>query len=227
MKYSALVTTVLICTSHVNAQSVLQPQKLRFGAKIGAQLTESFNTVPGFNSEDISRFKIGGMMDADFNNYFGGEVDVLYKQLRFDALIPPSAAGSTAFALSTSSGNVFDFPVLFKWHPFGNQRAVAPYIDAGVTFRYVNTSETRRFFAGQDQTTESDRSFAQISSFNAGYTMSAGIDIPVRGNIRLSPELRWTAWARENFRASPTIGTTTDTFDYQNNQLELLFGITF
>jgi outer membrane protein W len=216
-----------VCLPAVNAQTSLQPQRVRFGAKIGAQLTESFNTVPGFNSEDVSRVKFGVMMDADFSNHFGAEVDALYKQIHFNALIPPTIPGGTDYALSTSTGHVFDFPVLVKWHPFGRQHSISPYVDAGATFRYLNTAEERRFFAGEDRTTDSDRSFAQASSFNIGYTMSAGFDILVHQNVRVSPELRWTAWARDNFSAPATVGTGGPTFDHQNNQLELLFGITF
>jgi hypothetical protein len=161
----------------------------------------------------------------DYGSHFGLEIDALYKSLRFDALLPATPA--IPVSLSTSSGHVFDFPVLLKYRPWGRRWRFMPYVDAGPSFRYVNTSEQRRFFAGQDQTIDFDRSFAQISSFNVGITFSTGVDIPVRESIRLAPEIRWTTWTRENFRSAPTLGTITDTFDYQNSQVELLLGVTF
>jgi hypothetical protein len=223
MNISRWITLTFIGSS-VGFAQIAEEGPLRVGIKFGAQLTESFNSVPGFNAGDVSRLKIGPTVEMTFNEFFGAEANALYKQLRFDALLPASA--TQPLSVSTTNGHVLDFPLLMKWRPVG-RRYFSPYASGGVTLRYLNTNEEIRSFAGEDRTASFDRSFAQDSSFNAGFTLSGGIEFDPGERVRLAPELRWTVWGRDNFSSGPTIGTSNESFDYQNNQIELLLGVTF
>ena len=207
------------------AQTNLSPDdvRLRYGVKLGVQALDSFRTVPGFNAEE-SRFVIGGLADLRINDYFGGEFNVLYRRFRFDALIP-----STPFeqsVLSTNRATALDFPLLLKWRPLG-YRDVAPFVDSGVAFRYINGKETQRFFTGEDRQQEFSDSFAQDSSFNVGWVVGAGVDFNRSGGVRITPEIRYTLWGRENFRAASTVSGSAGIFRSQKDQLEFLLGITF
>jgi opacity protein-like surface antigen len=173
----------------------------------------------------VSRFQIGPVVEYDFNEFFGGEANLLYNRMSFDALVPPTAAD--AVAVSNTRAHALDIPLLIKWKPWGDTRDFSPYVDAGVSLRYVNSNETRRFFGGDDEDAEFDRSFAQVNSFNAGFTLSGGVAFNAGERVRLSPELRWTAWGRDNFKAPSLTNPAGEQLDDQNNQLELLLGITF
>jgi hypothetical protein len=207
------------------AQTTLEPDDLRFryGIKIGVQVLDSFNVAPGFNAED-SRGVFGGVLDMRINDYFGGEVDVLYRHFRFDALLPGTLPVNAS--ISTNRAHAFDFPFLFKWNPLG-RRTVTPYVDSGVAFRYINGNELRRFFGGNDLQTESTTALAQVSSFNVGWVIGGGLVFDHSESVRLTPEVRYTVWGRDNFNAPSTLPGFGGTFSSNNNQLEVLLSITF
>src|SRR5690606_1588992 len=116
-----------------------------------------------------------------------------------------------------------DFPILFKWKPLG-RRDMAPFLSSGIALRYINGRETRTYFAGENAEEEFNTSFAQVSSFNVGWALAGGL-IFERG-VRISPELRYTVWGRDNFSATP-IAPGAGTFANTHNQLEVLVGVTF
>ncbi len=179
--------------------------------------------MPGFNAEE-SRFVIGGLADLRINDYFGGEFNLLYRRFRFDALIPATPVVQSV--LSTNRAHALDLPLLFKWRPLG-YRDLAPFVASGVAFRYINGNETQRFFTGEDRQQEYSDSFAQVSSFNAGWVLAGGVDFNRGGGVRITPEVRYTLWGRENFRALSTVPGSPGVFRSQKDQFEFLIGVTF
>jgi opacity protein-like surface antigen len=194
----------------------------RFGVKLGVQTLDSFHTVPGFNADD-SRLVAGGLADVRINDYFGAEFNILYRRFRFDALVPAASVADTV--LSTTRAHALDFPLLFKWRPLGHPD-VAPFVSSGLALRYINGNEKLTYFTGRDREQDFSDSLAQESSFNAGWVLAGGADFNRSGGVRITPELRYTRWGRENFRAlSATVPA--EVFRSRKNQFEVLIGITF
>lgn len=217
---SCLLSTVLSAQTSLD----LDDPVVHWGVKGGVQALDSFDSAPGYNAED-SRFVIGGMADVRLNDYFGAEFDVLYRRYRFDALLP--AAVPSQYAVSSSYGHAWDFPMLAKWKPWGESDRI-PYISGGIALRYMNSSETRHFFAGDQREIELGDSFAQDSSFNIGWVVAAGMVFnDISDSIRVAPEIRYTVWSRDNFRAPATLPGSPEFFSSKNDQLDILVGITF
>ncbi len=221
--YFMLVLSAFPMTAWAQASLQLNQLGFRYGVKLGVQSLDSFYPTPGF-SPDNSRLVVGGLADLRINDYFGAEFNVLYRRFRFDTLIPAASVADTV--LSTSRARALDFPLVFKWRPLGHPD-IAPFASSGVAFRYIDSDETLTYFNGRNREQKFSDSFAQESRFNAGWVIAGGVDFNRSGGVRISPELRYTRWGRENFRALSTIAGSNQVFRSGKNQLELLIGITF
>ena len=230
-RFSLSIFCGIFCGTAIMAQTV-DVQKLLYGVKIGAQLTESFNSVPGFNS-DKTRLVIGPMVTYEFLTTpignFGVEVDLLFRRYRFDQLFlsDPTSPGNPATPfVATTTAHAIDLPLLATWSPFG-ARTFSPYVLAGLSLRRSNGNESRKFFLGEDRNQEIDEPTALRDKSNAGFTIGAGLQLGPLNRVHIAPEFRYTRWSGPAFQATSIPAGPTSTFRSQQNIAEFLVGLTF
>jgi hypothetical protein len=172
-------------------------QNLSVGVKAGVPLTDFFDADGPFSSA-TRRYTIGPMVDIRLPFGLGIEFDALYKRFGYE---------STA---ARTTGNSWEFPVLAKLRAPG--LIARPYGEIGVSFQQL--TGVKNFIGGL----VSDAPAELRKRSNRGFVIGAGLDVraPI---IRIAPEIRYTRWASDAFRATSLISN--------RNQFEFLVGFTF
>jgi opacity protein-like surface antigen len=197
---------------------IASAQHVTIGAIAGVPLTDAFEQgalIPFrftymFNTK---RYIVGPTADVSLPLGLRFEADALYTRLDYDSTI----MGVDTFTRSATKANSWEFPLLLK-RDF-TAAAVKPYGDIGVALRHVagtshivNTVFPSRVFELNTAPPE------LIHDWTSGFVIGGGVEFRA-GPLRLSPELRYTRWFRENF--STSIGL----FQSNLNEASVLLGL--
>ncbi len=200
--------------------AALCAQLVSFGVKGGVPLGTAFDTLRTANAGYLSntrRYLVGGAFELRFPFGMGMELDALYKRLNYESF--QIAAPDASLAVSTVA-NSWEFPLLFKLR--APSPVLRPYLTAGPSFRHL--SGLRQFVAARlgalPAPRESSRPIELNNRFTSGLAIGGGLEIG--GRFRLAPEIRYTRWGWENFRA-PSLPE----FRSNLNQLDFLLGVHF
>lgn len=190
---------LLLCLVALPAYS----QFFSLGVKAGIPLTSAFSA--GYNgyasaSAYDRRYIVGGTAELHLPLRLSLEVDALYRRNGFDLTASDriGAVSNTKTAI-----NDWQIPVLGKYEM--RSRAVRPFLDAGVVYRHVSTSQN---------------GLAPDNTNGAGVAVGGGITLKLL-LLRLSPEIRYTHWG------SPPFNNAGVVFHSTANQADLLIGFTF
>jgi opacity protein-like surface antigen len=197
--------------------NIASAQHVSVGAKAGAPLTQAFQNdafIPRFVYRfNTKRYTIGPTAEVSFPLGLRFEADVLYTRLDYDSTV----MGVDTFTRSATKANSWQVPLLLK-KDFSAAR-LSPYGDIGFALRHVggtshivNTVFPSRVF---DLTTNP---LELVRDWTNGFVIGGGIEFRA-GPLRLSPELRYTRWFRENFRAPSGI------FQSNLNEADVLLGL--
>lgn len=197
-------------------------QPISVGLKVGAPLTEAFDTATGPSgsySSDTKRYIIGPQIELRLPAGFAIELDALYTKLKFSSV--GSVAGSVVNA--ATDADAWEFPLLLK-KKFGGANAgvaaVRPFVSTGASFkRLTSIRQVRNFVTGSSQTTSDP---AELRNKNAtGFVVGGGLEIRALF-LRISPEVRFTRWGTSNFREG-----VANLLETNRNQGQFLVGFHF
>jgi|SRR5579859_6339449 len=190
-------------------------QRISVGAEAGVPVTESFDTgfiYRGSFDPTTVRYVVGPAVGVSLGHRFAAEVSALYQPFSFRQ----SNIMGTPSSWKTA-GNFWQFPLLLKYRLL--EGPIAPYITAGPSLQLA-TNITQSFITIIDPTPvvshpQPDRRVI------AGFTAGAGLGFSL-GHLRISPEVRYTRWAAENFNFTQTnhVGTNL-------NQVQILVAFMF
>lgn len=167
--------------------------QLHLGVKGGVPFNDAVKTSNPFRSE-FARWTFGGVAELDLPAGLGLELDLLYRRTGY------SVEGAQPGQGPDNIGNSWEFPLLVKYKFPGI--LARPYIAGGLSFRRI---------------TDIPNAFENGSR---GVVLGTGLRFSAL-LVRVSPELRYTRWNNEAFRAAGgALGSS-------RNQVEVLVGITF
>ena len=131
---------------------------------------------------------------------------------------PPAGTigGVAGNLLAPFDADSWEFPLLLK-KKFGGPDVVAvsvkPFVDVGASFRRLgDIGNIGGFITGNND---------EVDKSATGFVVGGGVEIRLLF-IRLSPELRFTRWGTDNFRAG-----VANILQTNRNQGQLLVGIHF
>ncbi len=184
-------------------------QPVMGGLKIGAPLTDAFNTANGAIINAGTGTSTLSAIAANANNYtlgpfievrlpfqFSIEADALYRGYNFTV----STTSTQAPSQTSTHASSWDFPIVAKYHFF--KGPVKPYVEGGLDFSHLS---------------DFTQVLAPNHNSNFGIVLGAGVQLNLLV-LRLSPEIRYTGDALKNF---------TGVLDSNRNQLAFLVGIGF
>jgi hypothetical protein len=207
-----------------NAQDSESRLPVTLGFKVGIPVTGMFSasntdffnsSIPGSSyTAAVPRYTFGLTGEFRLPKHLRLEVDGLYKRAGF-ANSGTFAGTSDTFYQSTGL-NVWEVPVLIKKNiTIGKVR---PFVDIGASLRHIAGIAQYAAIpgAGGVQISQNSPAFHNRNSYGG----VAGIGMAFKmGLVTLSPEIRYTRWANESFRAD---GLRTNL-----DQGDVLLGITF
>ena len=201
-------------------------QLIQWGVKAGVPATDYFDAVAApFNAlgrvsytSNTNRYTVGPTIEVSIPFHLGIEMDALYKRYHFTG----TTFGVDTIAQEKTTANSWEFPILLKYK--STIPVIHPFVDAGISLhRLADVTQviSRRIFPSPTQfVTTTDTPPELNHRFNAGFVLGAGMAVRVSA-IHISPEIRYTRWGSENFRAP------TGDLDSAQNQVEFLVGLTF
>ncbi len=185
-------------------------QRISVGIDAGVPATESFDTgfiLRGSFVPTTTRYVVGPAFGVSLGSRFAADVSALFQ--------PFSFRQSNAIGIISSSkttGNLWQFPLLLRYRLL--EGPIAPYITAGPSFQLVTniTESSITILTPATVVSHPPPDRRVIAGFAAG----AGLGFSL-GPLRISPEVRYTRWAAENFNFTESnhIGTNL-------NQVQLL-----
>ena len=171
-----------------------QSQFLSWGVEAGVPLNDAvngFSSSTGTVSTNTGRWTLGPTVQLHLPLRLSIEVDALYRSESYQEM-------TGQHLLPNASINNWQFPFLGKYDLRGG--LLRPFVDAGVTFRYLSGS-----------------GIGNPSS--AGFTIGGGLTLKVL-ILRLSPELRYTRWNSATV-LNPAFA------NQSQNQADFLVGFTY
>lgn len=167
--------------------------QLHLGVKGGVPLNDAVKATNPFRSE-FARWTFGGVAELDLPAGLGIELDLLYRRTGYSLEEAQPGPGPD------NIGNSWEFPLLVKYKFPGI--LARPYLAGGLSFRRITDIPNI------------------LENGSRGVVLGTGLRISAL-LVRISPELRYTRWNNEAFRAAGgALGSS-------RNQVELLVGITF
>src|SRR3984893_7132216 len=198
-------------------------QPISFGVKGGLPLTDFLDTVSGSRATVTSvtnRYIVGPTLELRLPFGLGIEAIALYRHFSYNS----TASLIDVLSSVRTTSNDWEFPVLLKKR-FGGVGPVRPFVDAGVNFNKISgLSQTvsNLVFPNRLTTTSNSNPAELKNDFTAGFTIGGGVEIHLL-ILRISPEIRYTRWANEQFSGFfPPAGSLTS----NQNQAEFLVGFT-
>jgi outer membrane protein W len=166
---------------------VLSAQTFSFGVKGGGLFTD-----PAERLDESRRYVLGPSIEVGFSPRLAVEVNALYTRF-----------GSSAFnsGVRLIRGNLWEFPVLGKYHFSDRESAIRPYASSGFAFRNIWLDGDR-----SDRVNSTEPAIGAV--FGGGIAFKAG-------PFSVAPEIRYTRWGGFNFPATNA------------NQVQALLGVTF
>lgn len=183
-------------------------------------MTDFVNSVNSgqFNfSSSTNRYIVGPMVELRLPAGFGVEFDALYRRLHYNG----SALGVDTFSTSSTTGNLWEFPLLLKYR--FHFPVVRPYVDAGVAWDNLSSLSqtiTTTLVPTRITTTSTTSNPPELRhNTTMGFVVGAGLDIHVL--LHISPEVRYTRWGSQHLRDALGL------LHSDQNQAEFLVGISF
>jgi hypothetical protein len=197
--------------------NMVSAQHISVGVEGGVPITDAFEkdvVIPrGAYRFNTKRYVVGPTADVTLPLGLSFEADALYTRLDYDSTV----MGVDTFTRSATKANSWEFPFLLK--KGFSAATVKPYGDIGFALRHVggtshivNTVFPNRVFSVTSTPPE------LIHDWTQGFVIGGGLVFGA-GRLRLSPELRYTRWFRENFR------TPTGIFQSNLNEVDVLLGL--
>ena len=184
-------------------------QPVMAGLKIGAPLTDAFNTanVSAFNTgtgaptlsaitANTNGYTLGPFVEVRLPFQFSIEGDALYRGYNFSV----STTSTQASSQTSTHASSWDFPIVAKYHFF--KGPVKPYVEGGLDFSHLSN------ITGV---------LGPNHNSNFGVVLGAGVQLNLL-ILRISPEIRYTGDTLKNF---------TGALESNRNQLAFLVGIGF
>ena len=202
------------------------------GVMGGIPLTPAFESSPGFFytwSPATKYYAVGPAVEVRLPRRFAIELDALYHRLNYSSyFLSSSPSAGLLFFNSSTAANRWDFPLLLKYR--FRKQGCRPFLEAGGAANYVGGVHQSVVFGSRDL--EGFVSLGRVSYDHAtelgrttrfGIVSGAGIEFRA-AVFRVSPQLRYTRWTKENIEA----GDMGHKFFGSNlNQVEFLLGVTF
>jgi hypothetical protein len=209
-----LALAFLIC--HLGGLGEIHAQPVSLGVEAGVPVTGSFDTgfiYRGAFAPATTRYAVGPAFEVRLGGgRFAAEFNALYQPFSFrqsNVIGTPSSSKTT--------GNLWQFPVLLKYRIL--EGPIQPYITAGPSVQIAtNITETSTTILNTTPVVSHPQPERRAI---VGFVAGAGLGFSL-GRLRISPEIRYTRWAAENFdfTQSNHVGT-------KLNQLQLLVGVMF
>ncbi len=185
------------------AAPVLAGDWFAIGVRAGAPLSDAFESVKResfrFNPS-TARFTIGPTAELFLPFGLGLEADLLYRRTEMKVT---QAAGSGEPSASKETVGNWDIPLLAKFRFPG--AGLRLFVTAGGAYRSFGDLPALA---------------TNLKDSGWGLVLGGGLQIKI-GRLRLSPELRFTRWGSGESGRGPTV------IQYNRNQADFLFGITF
>lgn len=195
-------------------------QPFSIGVKGGIPINDfvnGTNTASGVLSSTTNRYIVGPEVELNLPWGFGAEFDAMYRHYNFQGF---GVSGST----DKVSTGAWEFPLLAKWR--APIPVIHPFIDGGVSWDHLTGTgvTASSVFPGPLAGPGVDHNTV------FGYVGGAGIEVQSKW-LRIEPEIRYTRWGSQHFVTSNGVSTGGVTspagFSSNQNQLELLVGLTF
>jgi hypothetical protein len=208
-----LALAFLIC--QLAGLGELHAQRISLGVEAGVPVTESFDKgfiYRGAFDPTTTRYTVGPPIEVRLGSRFAVAFDALYQPFSFrqsNIIGTPSSWKTT--------GALWQFPVLLRYHIL--EGPIQPFIAAGPSFQVV-TNITQSYMTVIDQTATISHPQPEQRAI-AGFAAGGGLGFSI-WRLHISPELRYTRWAAENFDFTQTnhVGT-------KLNQIQLLVAVMF
>ena len=196
-------------------------QPFSIGVKGGVPINDfvnGTNTASGVLNSTTNRYIVGPELELNLPWGFGAEFDALYRHYNFQGF------GVSGTATSKTSTGAWEFPLLAKWRtPIP---VVHPFIEGGVSWDHLTGTGVMAssVFPGPN----TGPGISNNTVF--GYVGGVGVELHP-AFLRIEPEIRYTRWGSQHFVTSNGISTggvtSGNAFSSNQNQLELLVGLTF
>jgi hypothetical protein len=189
-------------------------QRISFGVEVGVPATGSFDTgfiYRGSFDPTTTRYVVGPAFEVRLGGRFAAEFNALYQPFSFrqsNMIITPSSSKTT--------GSLWQFPVLLRYRIL--EGPIHPYVTAGPSVQIAtNITETNTIINSMPVVSHPPPERRAIAGVAAG----AGLGFSL-GRLHISPEIRYTRWATENFdfTESNHVGT-------KLNQVQILVAVMF
>lgn len=187
----------------------------------------SFGFLAGGHLRDLLQSGVSStsqVADASGHLVVGPALQIRWPRfiLEVDALYRGFGTRSSGNLLGVSfenraTGRIWEFPVLAK-RPFFPKSKVRPVVGAGVALRYLGQNSV---LSAAGTTNSATSTVSRDYIF--GLPLAAAIEIR-EGRFHFTPEFRYTLWAADS-GVFPVRGQ--GIFDSNNNQFQVLMGITF
>lgn len=192
-------------------------QHFAVGVQVGVPLAEAFqkdNLIPRFTyTFNTKRYTLGPTAEVSLPIRLRFEADALYTRLDYDSTV----MGVDTFSRAATKADSWEFPLLVK-KPF-SVAGFSPYGDIGFALRHVDATSHIVNIVFPSHVFETTTTPADLlHEWTSGFVVGGGIEFRA-GPLRLSPELRYTRWTRENFRAASGI------FQSNLNEADVLLGL--
>jgi hypothetical protein len=181
----------------------------------GVPATESFDTgfiLRGSFVPTTARYVVGPALGVSLGSRFAAELSALYQPFSFRQSNVIGVISS-----SKTTGSLWQFPLLLKYRIL--EGPIAPYIAVGPSFQLVtNITENSITILAPATVVSHPQPDRRLI---AGFATGAGFGFSL-GRLRISPEVRYTRWAAENFNFTESnhVGTNL-------NQVQLLVAFLF
>jgi len=193
-------------------------QPFTFGAKIGFSadklLTSTDSSTLSYYTY-TNRLLIGPTGELRLPFGLGVEVDALYRHYNFQSQGAIAPGGTLTTHGATGD---WEFPVLAKYR--FPAKLVRPYVDAGVAWDTLQGYwQTETVVSGTPIGPPANLN-QPVHNSTTGFVLGGGIDVHAP-YVHVSPEIRYTHWGSPHFTSSG------GGFSSNQNQVEVMFGITF
>ena len=192
-----------------------------FGLTAGVPIVDPFlaGSAPHLNYSFVNhRYILGPTVEFRLPNGLGLELDGLFNRLDFRS----SAMGVDVTQRSHTTANSWEFPLLLKYRLSHLNRSMAPFLEAGSSFRVLSDLNQTRQLVGiiRGPVVRTDSSLELQNRFTPGFVVGGGIDLRA-GPLHIAPQIRYTRWGWDNFQ------DPTQVFRSDLNQVGFMVGIRF
>lgn len=188
-------------------------QLLSFGVKGGIPITDPVDGSFRVNPE-ARRYIVGPTAEIRLPMSFSVEVSALYRRTGYSTM--QSAFGSTDVTRVRS--NVWEFPMLLKYHVGNQENAVRPFVDGGYVLRHFSG-----LTASSSSVPSLDSRFLLRNDITHGVAAGGGVEFRV-SRFKIAPEFRYTYWGS---RAFDEFGSRGFFVRSNQHQADILLGIRF